>query len=310
MTNAPPNRFLWLYDRITETEMSGMQIAVMFVLLARDEAGLRAITKSEIGALVGVSDRQVTTVLTQLERDLSLIKTQRNGGTGKGRVANSYLVRPDANGSEVPVAWGNKKPSSGNQLPVTVSNQQSSSGSELPVAGNAPEISGSHGGSVLPVACGEILPPIKHAHARVENNLLTKSKILELNSETLSVCVAREMPVGGGELDMDWTLSAENRAFANERGFLNGSCDELFGQFLDHCNTRGPRMSQGWRSEWRRWVRNQVKFDEERARRANNPEAKNDQRPSHSYASAGKRRARSVETEILMRDILDRPPST
>lgn len=300
MTNY--SRFLWLYDQLTEREMTPQQIAVLFVLVAREEAGLPAITKYELGALVGVTERYVATILGELQRELNLILATKGEKKGRGRAPNKYVIRPDASGIPIPDDWI-VNCNSGTIVPEQ--KRKTDATAALSVENPSP-----NSGTGVPVICGEVLPPMKeHAGARVENNLLTVSK-LELNSETPSVCGAgaREMPVGGGDLDMGWVLSAEDRAFANERGFLNGSCDELFGQFLDHCATKGPRISTRWRSEWGRWVRNQVKFDAERARRANNPEANNDQqRTSHSYASAGKRRARSVETEILMRDILDRP---
>lgn len=299
MTNY--SRFLWLYDQLTEREMTPQQIAVLFVLIAREEAGMPAITKYELGALVGVTERYVATILGELQKELNLILATKGEKRGRGRAPNKYVIRPDSTGAPIPDEWIlNCK--SGTIVPEQ--QRKTDATAALRVENPSP-----NSGTEEPVICGEVLPPIKeHAGARVENNLLTK-KNLELNSETLSVCGAREMPVGGGDLDMAWTLSAEDRAFANERGFLNGSCDELFGQFLDHCATKGPRVSTRWRSEWGRWVRNQVKFDAERARRANLPTEANheQQRTSHSYASAGKRRARSVETEILMRDILDRP---
>ena len=291
MTNR--SRFLWLYDQIEEQPMNGMEIAVLFVLLARDEAGLRNINKADIGALEGVSERHVTTLLKDLEG--KLIKKTKGEKVGRGRAPNRYIFRPDSVGAPIPDDWITNSKSG------TVVHEQSDktdADAALSVENPSP-----NSGTGSPVICGEVLPPVKeHADARVENNLLTK-KNLELNPETLSVCDAgaREMPEFAGELDMDWSLSAKHRAFANERGYLNGSCDELFGQFLDHTATKGPRISTAWGSLWRKWVRREVKFDEERAQRANNPEATNDQRPSHSYASAGKRRARSVETEILMR---------
>lgn len=300
MTNY--SRFLWLYDQLTEREMTPQQIAVLFVLIAREEAGMPAITKYELGALVGVTERYVATILSELQKELQLILTTKGEKKGRGRAPNKYLIRADSNGAPIPDDWIVNCKSG-----TTVPEQKRKTDASVALSVENPSPNSGTGG---PVICGEVLPPMKeHAGARVENNLLTKSN-LELNSEPLSVCGARAMPVGGGKLDMDWVLGAEDRKFANERGFLNGSCDELFGKFLDHCATKGPRISPRWRSEWGRWVRNEVKFDAERARRANLPIEANsdDQRPSHSYASAGKRRARSVETEILMRDILDRPP--
>ena len=294
-------RLLWLYDQMTEQEMTGQQIAVMVVLLARDAAELGSITKAEIGSLVGVQERQVSTVLKQLEEKLSLVQKQRNGGSGKGRAPNNYIVRPDATGNPVPETWrrhqvagsGNEQSSAGNPVPAKTSNQQSNTGSD--------------GRSVAPAACGEVLPPIEHAAARGRANL--KTTTTELYPERLElVCVGSPvMPDGGGELDMSWVLSASQRAFANERGFLNGSCDELFGQFLDHCATKGPKLSASWRSEWGKWVRNEVKFNTERAQRISQSGAPNERTRNHSYASAGRGRARSIETEILMRDIAGDP---
>lgn len=302
MTNY--SRFLWLYDQLTEREMTPQQIAVLFVLIAREEAGMPAVTKYELGALVGVTERYVATILSELQKELQLILATKGEKKGRGRAPNKYIIRADSNGAPIPDDWiVNCK--SGTTVPEQ--KRKTDATAALSVENPSP-----NSGTGEPVICGEVLPPMKeHAGARVENNLLTKNN-LELNPETLSVCDAgaHEMPEFAGELDMAWSLSAKHRAFANERGYLNGSCDELFGQFLDHTATKGPRISTAWGSLWRKWVRREVKFDEERAQRANNPEATNDQRPSHSYASAGKRRARSVETEILMRDILDRPPST
>lgn len=300
MTNR--SRFLWLYDQIEEQPMTGMEIAVLFVLLARDESGLKAINKADIGALVGVSERHVTTLLKDLEG--KLIKKAKGEKVGRGRAPNRYVFRPDSVGAPIPDDWiTNSK--SGTE--VHEQNDKTDADAVFRVENQSP-----NSGTGSPVICGEVLPPVKeHAGARVENNLLTK-KNLELNPETLSVCVAREMPVGGGDLDLDWTLSAADRAFANERGFLNGSCDELFGQFLDHCATKGPRLSASWRSEWRKWVRREVKFDVERAQRNNqSTEAANDQpRTSRSDNGANYgREKRNHHTDLLLRDVLDDQPS-
>lgn len=301
MTNR--SRFLWLYDQIEEQPMTGMEISVLFVLLARDEAGLKAINKADIGALVGVSERHVTNLLKDLEG--KLIKKAKGEKVGRGRAPNRYVFRPDSIGAPIPDDWITNS-NSGTE--VHEQTDKTDTDAALSVENQSP-----NSGTGVRVICGEVLPPVKeHARARVENNLLTKSK-LELNSEPLSVCGAgaREMPVGGGELDMDWVLSAEDRKFANERGFLNGSCDELFGKFLDHCATKGPRISPRWRSEWGRWVRNEVKFDAERARRANHPtEANHEQRIGRSDNGANYgREKRNHHTDLLLRDVLDDQPS-
>lgn len=76
--------------------------------------------------------------------------------------------------------------------------------------------------------------------------------------------------------------------------------------FLGGDNDRGWRMDLDFFASPRGWS---AVAEEKYARAEPRSEVISyEQRPSHSYASAGKRRARSVETEILMRDILDRPP--
>lgn len=294
-------RFIWLYERLTEIEMKGQAIAALFVLIAREELGLPPITKVELGALIGVQERQVANILTHLESKLSLIEKRRHGGAGKGRIANTYVVKYEATGNNLPAENFRQETSDSRNQQIPAGNFQPAKTS------NTQEIAGSDGRSVAPVACGEVLPPIEHGPARGRANL--KTTTTELYPERLElVCVGQPvMPDGGGELDMGWALSSSQRAFANERGFLNGSCDELFGQFLDHCATKGPKLSASWRSEWSKWVRNEVKFSTERAQRNSQVGAPNERTRNHSYASAGRGRARSVETEILMRDIAGDP---
>lgn len=305
MTNQ--SRYFWLFDRMAEIEFKPQQIAVLFVLLVRDDMGGEPLTKAELGALIGVKERQVSTILKELQDELKLIEKQRRGGNGKGRVANTYIVRPDATGNPVPETWrrqaiadsGNQQSSTGNPVPAKTSNQQSAAAS---VSGNE-----------APVACEESPSrENKHAPARGNTKLITTS-LSEFNPETPEASfesVAREMPEGGGNLDLDWMLSAKHRAFANERGFLNGSCDELFGQFLDRCTTHGPRLSVGWGAEWRKWVRNQVKFDAERERRANQtPEANHVQRTYAPAAAAGRTNVRAKGDPVFDRllEDLDEP---
>lgn len=299
-------RLLWLLSLATEHELTTAQSAVLAYLLALDARERAHITKAELGALAGLKERQVSTVLLQLEGKLAhrkgsdplpaLIKKQRNGGAGKGRVANSYLIRPDATGNPVPAGWCQQQPSAGTASPDESSNQQACAGGDS--ANQQPST-----GTVLPVAREqrENSPPPKEIKTPLE---LNPEKV-----EASGECVAIEMPIGAGDLNLNWVISDTDRAFANNRGYLNGTCDELFGHFLDHCATKGPRQSAYWRSEWQRWVRNQVRFDSERAQRNKSSGASDEQRTGsqHSYASAGRRRARSVETEILMRDILDGP---
>lgn len=258
-------RFLWLYDQLTERPMKGMQIAVLFVLLVRDEAGLPPVTKADLGALIGVTERHVSNILRELQYDLALIQARKGSKPGKGRAPNCYVTRPDSIGAPVPDDWiTNCK--TGTVVPEKTDKKVSASADS--VVSRNPKT-----GTTVHEACGEPAPPMdKHGRARGLDNPLTTG--IGSSSETLvdvseGVCGAREiaMPIGPGDLSLDWVLSPDDRAFAGERGYVNGSCDELFGQFLDHCATKGPRHSAHWRSEWRKWVRNQVKFDTERAQR-------------------------------------------
>ncbi|MGE0533167.1 MAG: hypothetical protein AB7P35_17800 [Hyphomonadaceae bacterium] len=246
-------RFIWLYDRLTELEMSGVQIAVMFVLIAREEIGLPPITKAELGALVGIGERQVTNVLAKLQGGLKLIEKQRSGGVGKGRGANRYVVRADATGNPMPATQyrqpisgsRNKQPSAGTPLPVAPSNRQPSSGSQP--------------GNPVPVACGEVAAPCISTGARAQKlTLNTTSQLYPERAESSfeSEARAREMR-GGGVFQDDWTLSDEDRAYAHGQGLLNGSVDVCFAMFGAHHLSKHT-ISANWRGEWRKWVLRQA----------------------------------------------------
>jgi len=173
MTNQ--SRYFWLFDRMAEIEMKPQQIAVLFTLLVRDDMGGEPLTKAELGALIGVKERQVSTLLKDIQDDLKLIEKQRRGGAGKGRVANIYVVRPDATGNPVPETWcrqaiadsGNQQSSTGNPVPAENSNQHATAGSSTSKA--------------MPFACGQVEDAeYEHAPTRVEDNLLT----LEIGSSS------------------------------------------------------------------------------------------------------------------------------
>ncbi len=281
MTNR--SRLLWLYDQMTEHEMTGMQTAVMVVLLARDEAGLAAISKAEIGALVGVRERQVTTILIQLEETLSLIQKERRGGSGKGRAPNVYVIRPDATGRPVPDTWCVPQSSAGYPEPAKISNAQPGAGSQS--------------GSQEPVACGEILPPIKHAPARGNTNL--KLRDTSENNLQTPECVsgARVAPWRGGSFGETWTLGEVERTFANEQGFLNGSADALFDRFKDHQLMNGTSRVN-WHAAWRKWVRDEVAFHGNKQQRTGR---------SDNDATYG-RAKRNHHTDLLLRDVIDDQP--
>lgn len=108
---------------------------MLAILLALDAEGRAGITKVELGALVGIKERQVANVLKDLEGEvLAFIKKQPRGGAGKGRAANTYDIRPDATGNVVPATWFRQQPIAGNAVPSASPDQQSITGTTLPVA--------------------------------------------------------------------------------------------------------------------------------------------------------------------------------
>lgn len=167
----------WFLDRLNEHPMTTAQVAVLAALLAlQDEQGASAkITKAKLGALVGLSERQVATVLKQLETDIrELIKSKRDGGAGKGRGANSYTVNVEANGNPVPEAGFRLPEANGNGLPELGFRQPSY---RQPASGSA-------NGNGLPVACEQKSAPYKNASARAETPILNITTLSELNPET------------------------------------------------------------------------------------------------------------------------------
>lgn len=176
---APCTQLKWFLDRLNEHPMTTAQVAVLAALLAlQDEQGSSAkITKAQLGALVGLSERQVATVLKQLETDIrELIKSKRDGGAGKGRGANSYTVSVEANGNPVPEAGFRLPTANGNRLPELGFRQPS----------NQQPASGSANGGQLPVACEQKPAPYKNAGARAETPILNTTTLSELNPETPS----------------------------------------------------------------------------------------------------------------------------
>lgn len=197
-------RLLWLYNELLDhagderRELKPAHATVMLVLLARDYLREAPITKAELGAIVGLKERQVHSILKDLEGGIqNYLLKKRQGGKGRGRAANIYEIRGDATGGQVQPDWPSYQQSStGKQLQVA-SNAQSSAGNAVPSASpdrqsvareNTPKPS-----KELPVACGEILPPIEHAPARGNTNLkLRDTSQLYPERAELAATAARE----------------------------------------------------------------------------------------------------------------------
>ena len=60
-------------------------------------------------------------------------------------------------------------------------------------------------------------------------------------------------------IPLDMAMPDDARAFAAERGFVNGSCDEMWTHFTAYHASKGT-LSASVTGHWRTWVQNQVKF--------------------------------------------------
>lgn len=99
--------------------------------------------------------------------------------------------------------------------------------------------------------------------------------------------------------DRRWThLSEANRAYATEKGLLNGSADEAFEGFRDYHLQNGSKFVD-WGAAWRTWVRNQVKFAKER-------ELKNESTVRRNDPNANRRKRHRIVAEVLEARKLER----
>lgn len=230
-----------------DTRITSTELHVLIVIAG----GCR--TRAEIAAAVGCAESTVPRCVRKLVKIGALKRTPQDGK------ANVYEVKP-------------RQIDTGIASDTGINTRRTTKTARIT---KAPPSNDTGANDDMALAVDNNDAPIRNAGARAAPEQIT-TQLSEFNPES-PVCVGAPivMPVGGANLDVDWALSEADRKFANERGFLNGSCDELFGQFLDHCATRGPRISTSWRSEWRRWVRNEVKFAAERARGANNSQGSN-----------------------------------
>jgi hypothetical protein len=64
-------------------------------------------------------------------------------------------------------------------------------------------------------------------------------------------------------IPIDLAITPEARAFAAERGFINGSVDEMWTAFTAYHAAKGT-LTATVEGSWRTWVGNQVRFQEER----------------------------------------------
>ena len=85
---------LWLFEEAQRREFKPRQVAVVMMLLAAQAAGHSSITKLQLGALVGLSERQVAEALREVA---DIIKTRRGGRNG-----NRYLVTGVSTGGPPP----------------------------------------------------------------------------------------------------------------------------------------------------------------------------------------------------------------
>lgn len=98
-----------------------------------------------------------------------------------------------------------------------------------------------------------------------------------------------------------WRRVSDNlRAYASEKGFVNGSVDEMFEAFRDHHMSRGS-MFVDWFAAWRTWVNKAVKFQQEREQkheqqRRNDP---NQNRRNRHRVLADVLEARKLGSELL-----------
>lgn len=283
-----------------------LQAVLLRLVKLMDDDGRIRMAQAEIAPHVGLGARQTRQAIQDLVTAKALTR-KRQGciakkgekGVGKGRapdLLSANLERHRDNGDSPPLSADLNDKGEAPPLPPISEQKRDNGDKGAPSPVSVKSADNGDNAATLPLSqivdaeyVDNSPPHIEHADARAQltlNNTTSElhSEKAETSFESVAHACAKPMPNGGGELDPDWTLTDEQRGFAHERGFLNGSCDELFGQFIDHCVTKGPRISTGWKSEWRKWVRNQVRFDTERAR-APQKESSHDQRDRSTGAA-------------------------
>lgn len=108
------------------------------------------------------------------------------------------------------------------------------------------------------------------------------------------------------QIPMDLPISPEARAFAAERGFVNGTVDEMWTHFTAYHAAKGT-LTATVEGSWRTWVGNQLKFAEER--HDNRPGAAGNRgQGARAPARSQPRSAATIIMERALADELDGQP--
>jgi len=238
----------WLFEEAQRREFKPRQVAVLAMLLASQSAGHVSITKLQIGALVGLSERQVAEALREIA---DIIETRRGGRNG-----NRYVVRDGSTGSQPPEVERRLSNITSGLPPVIKHNQRPTTGSQPPVTDH----------NQRPAAV-EILPPIRtRTRAETPINITTTTQLYperpESSGESVTQRALTTVAVPerlSGPMTETMPYTDGMREFAANMGFVNGTGESLFEQFRDHQLSKNG-ISANWAASWRKWVRDEIKY--------------------------------------------------
>lgn len=112
-----------------------------------------------------------------------------------------------------------------------------------------------------PEANASVLPLYARALPESESDKDTSLRSVSLGASKPSkpkrTSAARQL------IPIDLPMSEKDRAFAAERGFVNGTCDEMWTHFTAYHASKGT-LSASIHGHWVTWVQNQVKFQGDR----------------------------------------------
>lgn len=263
---------------------------LLVAIASRTEGGSLRASQAELARIVQLTDRQVRTLLKLLVA-AKLVKRTSNPGVGAGRVADTLAIafgQPEVQTEEIAACLKSEPKSK------AVAKPRQGSRKSIP---QQPEIIAARQAEVFDGTVEELgqpeAPPMRNNSTPQELNLQT----VELVALPATPAKRRKR---GGQFNPAWELGEEGRAFANGIGFLNGSADALFDRFKDHHLGKGSIMAD-WSAAWRTWVRNEFAWK-------GAPNNDHTPRQHLNQRSSKPGRKRDVETEILMRDIVDDQP--